>query len=143
MDELGGGVRPPEDELVHWCHGAPGTVFLMARAYLVFKDEKYLHSALRCGEITWQKGLLKKGPGICHGVAGSGYVFLILYQITKDLRHLRRAHQFMNFMYSQEFARARQPDCPFSLFEGLAGTACFAADLLNPDRAVFPFFEIV
>ena len=44
MDELRPGTRSAEDELVHWCHGAPGTVYLLARAYLVWKDEKYLEA---------------------------------------------------------------------------------------------------
>ena len=30
--------RPPSEELVHWCHGAPGTVYLLARAYLTWRD---------------------------------------------------------------------------------------------------------
>ncbi len=72
--------RPEREELVHWCHGAPGTVYLYARAYLVWKDPKYLQAALKCGDCVWTKGLLRKGPGICHGVAGSGYVFLLLYR---------------------------------------------------------------
>ena len=42
MDELAPGSRPLEDDLVHWCHGAPGTVYLLARAYLVWGDQKYL-----------------------------------------------------------------------------------------------------
>ena len=36
---------------------------MLAKAYLVFKEEKYLHACLKCGDITWQKGLLRKGPG--------------------------------------------------------------------------------
>ena len=50
------------------------------RAYKVIGDEKYLAAAVKCGECIWQRGLLKKGPGICHGVAGSGYAFLVLYR---------------------------------------------------------------
>lgn len=65
-----GEARDQEDELVHWCHGAPGVVYLLAKAYLTWKDGKYLQAAKRCAELTWQKGLLRKGPGICHGVAG-------------------------------------------------------------------------
>ena len=72
--------RPDSEELVHWCHGAPGVVYLLVRAYLVWNEEKYLTGALKCGECLWNKGLLKKGPGICHGVAGSGYVFLLLHR---------------------------------------------------------------
>ena len=29
-----------------------------------------------------------------------------------------------------------------SLYEGTAGTACFLADVLNPDEAEFPFFDV-
>lgn len=64
-------VRHQEDELVHWCHGAPGVVYLLAKAYLTWKDDKYLQAMRRCADLTWQKGLLRKGPGICHGVAGN------------------------------------------------------------------------
>lgn len=41
----------------------PGVVYLMAKAYLTWKDNKYLESCLKCGELVWEKGLLKKGPG--------------------------------------------------------------------------------
>ena len=56
---------------------------ISCRAYNVFGDEKYRTAALRCGECIWRKGLLKKGPGICHGVAGSGYAFLVLYRCSQ------------------------------------------------------------
>ena len=54
--------RGHEDELVHWCHGAPGVVYLFAKAYLTWNDDKYLQAAKRCAELTWQRGLLRKGP---------------------------------------------------------------------------------
>lgn len=136
--------RPPENELVHWCHGSPGTVYLMARAYKVMGDPKYLQSALKCGENVWQLGLLRKGPGICHGVAGSGYVFLLLHGLTRDRKYLYRAQKFADFIQTEEFRQgARQPDCPLSLYEGWAGTMCFLVNLTNPDniRGQFPFFE--
>ena len=65
-----GEVRDDWNELVHWCHGAPGVVYLLTKAYLIWKEEKYLQAAVRCGEVVWKKGLLRKGPGICHGIAG-------------------------------------------------------------------------
>lgn len=49
----------------------------------MFKDEKYLKLALGAGEVVWQRGLLRKGYSICHGVAGNAYSFLDLYQTTK------------------------------------------------------------
>ncbi|GBN01374.1 LanC-like protein 3 [Araneus ventricosus] len=134
--------RPDAHELIHWCHGAPGVVYLMAKAYLRWKEEKYLRSCLACGEVVWNKGLLKKGPGICHGVAGNAYVFLLLYRLTDHHKHLHRALQFANFLTSEEFKQARTPDRPLSLYEGLSGTACFLADLLQPEKAHFPFFDV-
>eukprot|EP00095_Tigriopus_kingsejongensis_P000498 snap_masked-scaffold367_size194084-processed-gene-0.2 protein:Tk00498 transcript:snap_masked-scaffold367_size194084-processed-gene-0.2-mRNA-1 annotation:"-like protein 3-like protein" len=145
MDELpnGGKHRPESEELVHWCHGAPGTIYLMASAYLVFKSRIYLDSALKCGECIWHKGLLKKGPGLCHGVAGNGYAFLLLYRLTQDEKHLYRAHRFAEFMESDTFQQgAKIPDCPHSLYEGTAGALCFLADLLDPKSATFPFFDL-
>ena len=120
-----------------------GIVYLFARAFLYWKDDKYLDACLRCGEVTWQKGLLKKGPGICHGVAGSGYVFLLLYRLTSNEKHLHRAKQFAEFLYTEEYQRgARTPDSPYSLYEGIAGAACFLADLTQPLKAEFPFFDV-
>lgn len=142
MDEVGPNSRPEQDELVHWCHGAPGIIYLMAKAYVFWKDRKYLESCLLSGEVIWQKGLLKKGPGICHGVAGNGYAFLLLYRLTQDPKHLHRAIEFAKFMETPKFREARTPDHPFSLFEGRAGTACFLADLFEPQNASFPFFDI-
>lgn len=63
--------REAHDELVHWCHGAPGVVYLLVKAYLRWREEKYIKAALQCGDLVWDQGLLCKGPGICHGVAGS------------------------------------------------------------------------
>lgn len=142
MDELGQSRRHPDDDLVHWCHGAPGAVYMLARAYLVWKEEKYLHSLMKAGECVWKKGLLKKGPGICHGIAGSGYVFLLLYRITGDNNQLYRAEKFGEFLFSEEFREARTPDCPFSLYEGWAGTACYLADLASPQQSAFPFSDV-
>lgn len=109
-DEIRFSTRRPDDELVHWCHGAPGMIFnfwfiiyfghgsfrflststfvtsselgdfyiflkyftllnysgivyLMAKAYLMWQEERYLQSCIRCADVVWNKGLLKKGPG--------------------------------------------------------------------------------
>ncbi|KAL5009684.1 hypothetical protein ScPMuIL_011989 [Solemya velum] len=143
MEKAGDKHRRPEGEqLVHWCHGAPGVVHLFAKAYKVWGEEKYLQACLRCGELIWQRGLLHKGPGICHGVAGNGYVFLLLFRLTGDQKHLHRALRFAEFLFTPEFQEtARTPDSPLSLYEGWAGTLCFLADLLNPEKAQFPFFD--
>ena len=112
MDELGDQGRAEEDLLVHWCHGAPGTVYLLARAHLLWGGDKYLASAHRAADCCWAKGLLKKGPGICHGLAGTGYVFLLMYRLTGDRKHLYRASKCAEFLYSADFKKARTPDTP-------------------------------
>jgi hypothetical protein len=46
-------------------------------------DASYLAAALRAGELVWTHGLLKKGPGLCHGVSGNAYALLRLYKTTQ------------------------------------------------------------
>ncbi|CAG9803386.1 unnamed protein product [Chironomus riparius] len=132
-----------EAHLVHWCHGCPGIIYLMAKAFKIFGDQKYLNSCLKCGDLVWEKGLLKKGPGICHGIGSSGYVHLLLYRLTNDQKHLHRAQKFAEFLVDEEFlSEAREPDRPFSLFEGISGTICYLLDLLDPDHSEFPFMNV-
>jgi hypothetical protein len=49
----------------------------------VLGDAAYLQAALRAGEVVWQQGLLRKGPGLCHGVAGNAYALLRLWKTTR------------------------------------------------------------
>jgi hypothetical protein len=44
---------------------------LFCRAYEVFRHQRYLDAALAAGDVVWQRGLLKKGLGLCHGIAGT------------------------------------------------------------------------
>lgn len=63
------GSSASEDKLVHWCHGAPGHVLLLVKAYEVFQDDAYLQKAREIGEkVIWPWGLLRKGVGLCHGI---------------------------------------------------------------------------
>nr|CDS18347.1 Lancl1 protein [Echinococcus granulosus] len=141
-DELPPHRRSASDELVHWCHGDAGVVYVYARAYVLWKDEKYLREVVRCADVAWHKGLLKKGPGLCHGVAGSGYTQLAALRVTGEQRYAERARACAAFLHSEVFLReARRPDNPASLFEGRAGTSLFLADLTHPELAAFPFMD--
>lgn len=73
------------DRLVHWCHGAPGFVYTLVQGYRVFGDQKYLDAALLSGDVIWNRGLLKKGYGLCHGVAGNAYAFLSLFSVLHQI----------------------------------------------------------
>lgn len=135
--------EPIKSDLVQWCHGAPGFVYLMAKAYLLWKDEKYLNSCKKLAEFVWKNGLLKKGPGLCHGISGNGYVFLLMYRLTGENNYLYKAIEFAKFMDTELFKKdARTPDHPYSLFEGVSGAVCYTADILEPSSAAFPFLEI-
>ncbi|KAL4609130.1 lanC-like protein 1 isoform X3 [Arapaima gigas] len=135
-------IGDSRDLLVHWCHGAPGVIYMLLQAYKVFGTDGYLADALQCGEVVWQWGLLQKGYGLCHGAAGNAYTFLALYRATRDPRHLYRACMFADWCMDYGIHGCRTPDTPFSLFEGMAGTIYFLADLMQPHKAKFPAFEI-
>ncbi|XP_022086481.1 lanC-like protein 2 isoform X2 [Acanthaster planci] len=130
------------DRLVHWCHGAPGAIHMLLQAHKVFGENKYLEAARRCGDVIWERGLLRKGYGLCHGTAGNAYALLALHQTTKDSKYLYQAFKFAEWCMDYGKHGCRTPDRPFSLFEGMAGTIYFLADLLNPDAARFPALYI-
>lgn len=130
------------DRLVHWCHGAPGVLHMLIMAHTVFKDEKYLRDALECGELIWQRGLLRKGYGLCHGTAGNAYAFLALYRCTRDRKHLHRACKFAEWCLDYGTHGCRIPDRPYSLFEGMAGAIHYLSDVLQPEVSCFPAFQL-
>ncbi|XP_069472012.1 glutathione S-transferase LANCL1 isoform X3 [Ambystoma mexicanum] len=135
-------IDDTRDLLVHWCHGAPGVIYMLIQAYKMFREQSYLTSFLQCADVIWQRGLLKKGYGLCHGAAGNAYGFLALYNLTEDLKYLHRACMFADWCIDYGDHGCRTPDTPFSLFEGMAGTIYFLADMLEPNKAKFPAFEM-
>ena len=135
-------LPPKDDKLIHWCHGAPGVVHLMLAAYDVFNDSKYLNAAESCGTVTWERGILHKGYGLCHGTAGNAYVFIKLYQTTKNPKYLYNAVKFSEWCKDYGKHGCRIADRPLSLFEGLAGTIYFLVDMMDPEHAKFPAFDL-
>lgn len=70
-------------------------------------------------------------------------MFLLLYRLTGDPKHLHRARAFAYFVFTPTFSEeARRPDTPYSLYEGRAGTVCYLVDTMTPDQAAFPFFDV-
>ncbi|KAF1742729.1 hypothetical protein MXB_284, partial [Myxobolus squamalis] len=65
-----------------WCHGAPGAIYLAIRTY------KYYEIASKIANVIWKRGLLRKGIGLCHGVAGNGYSFLSIYNAKGEIKYL-------------------------------------------------------
>ena len=67
----------------------------------MYKDPSYLHAAERAAQLIWERGLLKKGPGLCHGVAGNAYAFLVMYRLTGNVAYYYRALQFAEFIFTK------------------------------------------
>mmetsp|Transcript_22238 Transcript_22238/g.21480 ORF Transcript_22238/g.21480 Transcript_22238/m.21480 type:complete len:86 (+) Transcript_22238:881-1138(+) len=82
-------------ELIHFCHGAPGAIPLFIEAHNFFNEDKYLEAALRAGEVVWNKGILTKGFGLCHGIYGNAYFLMALFIKTGDDKWKKRAYGFI------------------------------------------------
>ena len=57
----------------------------------IFDDQKYMQAARRFADVIWERGLLRKGYGLCHGVSGNGYALLAMYQATGEQIYLWKA----------------------------------------------------
>lgn len=130
------------DKLVHWCHGAPGAIFLFTLAYQIFQDKKYLTFAQRSADVIWKRGLLKKGYGLCHGSSGNGYALLYLFQATGKVEDLYRAAQFASWCCDYDKHGCGTPDRPYSLFEGMAGCIHFLSSFTDISQAKYPAFAL-
>ena len=63
---------------------------------------------------------------------------------TLQFNPLNPRVRFAEFLSTEQFkTKARTPDSPWSLYEGVAGTACFLADLTDPNNAEFPLFDVM
>ena len=76
--------------LVQHCHGAAGIV----NCFAGYPDHDIDDLLMGAGELIWQTGPLRKGPGLCHGTAGNGFAFLKLFRRTGEQRWLDRARRF-------------------------------------------------
>ena len=119
------------NELVQWCHGSPGVTIMLLKAYRIYPLHRSLLSshikrALNC---IWERGLLKKGVGLCHGISGNAFVFLMAWRILGDDSYLHMAQQFADF--GLEHYPEFKPDHPFSLFEGTGALLLLCHQLLN------------
>ncbi|KAJ7519043.1 hypothetical protein O6H91_20G020600 [Diphasiastrum complanatum] len=137
----------PRDRLVHWCHGAPGVCLALCKAAEVFPlEDDFQQAAIEAAEVVWKRGLLRR-VGICHGVSGNAYPFLALYRLLGAKKYLHRAREFAGFLHDNGRKLIAQGkmhggDHPYSLFEGLAGTAHLWLDMVDPQNSRFPGFEL-
>lgn len=137
----------PRDKLVQWSHGATGVAITLCKASQVFsRDREFRDAAIEAGEVVWKNGLVKK-VGLSDGVAGNAYAFLSLYRLTGEPVYEERAKAFASFLYHNagklvSVGHAGTTEHAYSLFQGLAGTACLLFDLLSPENSRFPGYEL-
>jgi hypothetical protein len=115
-----------------WCHGAAG----VAEAAAGFLDEALLRQA---GELVWRAGppSVKKGTGICHGTAGSGFALLKVFARTQDELWLERARRFAMHVASQvERSRQRRGRGRVALWTGDIGAALYLAACIDVDPSL-------
>jgi hypothetical protein len=93
-------------------------------------------SALEAGAtLIYERGLLRKGVGLCHGAGGSVFALLAAASAfgargdeTRRSRWLRRAVHLAllagDWPALTQRGEMGTPDRPYSLYEGLAGMCC-------------------
>lgn len=108
----------------------------------MFDSEVYLTAARLCADVSWERGVLTKGYSICHGIAGNALAILHLYQHTKEPIYLYRSYKLAEIVMDNRPHEFRTPDRPLSLFEGTAGVIYFLLSLLEPEKSMFPGYQI-
>jgi len=145
-----------DGELVQWCHGAPGPVILFSTILQRARDfnlstslsNAFKDSLRRGAELTYQRGFLRKGVGLCHGVGSSVYALLraadALGETLSEHSSSTSAGEtsffgkavhlaWMATKYDQmvENGEMTLADAPYSLYEGLAGMCCAWAEIVQ------------
>lgn len=110
------------DRLVQLCHGSPGFILCLVEAAKTWpaRAEEYLRLATRCGWNVFERGILLKGPGLCHGASGNALALLCLHEALEgDSPFEDCAKQMALAALTPEFVERRaRGDRPLSLFEG-------------------------
>jgi hypothetical protein len=125
--------------MCRWCHGSTGILPVLAAALVrapalgLSSDlRSALHSSLdRAAHLTYAHGLLRKGPGLCHGASGSAATLLALADCSalstaSRQRYLWHGlHLVLCVAEMDVKGMFERGDREWSLFEGKAG-ACAA-----------------
>lgn len=136
--QLIGTERENAKKLLQFCHGAPGFVISLAG----FPGGELDDLLLAAGDTTWAAGPLSKGANLCHGSAGNGYAFLVLYERSGDPVWLERARAFaMHALGQYERDAQAYGQLRYSLWTGDLGLAVYLWDCIHA-RARFPTLDV-
>lgn len=136
-------IGKKDDMFVDFEAGATGAIPFLISAYNTFKEEKYMDSLIRAGNLIWERGIVKKGNGICFGITGNAYALHSIYRLRKDDLWLGRCLLFAMATFDNNIQKSIRnfddptrmtvgmADTPFSLMEGLGGELVFFTELLS------------
>ena len=147
---------------VHFCHGCIGAIYLFLLAEEIFPNNGFKETSYLSNNCLWERGLLYKGNGVCHGMSGIVYALIKLYKFSKDELYLKEAIGICYGTFDpdiqklvKEFVDPQRkckgiPDTPYSLMEGEGGCLVMYYDLvsilLKKDNSdfigFFPGYEI-
>ena len=171
--------RPKRVKKVQFCHGSPGIVpsllelvsflsTLSARSSELTLNKAWLTELGKKARLgvtwglvnIWTQGLLRKGYGLCHGISGNAFSFLLAsrsqlafgksehrallrelafrFAGAKRVSHV--AQQIKEYDHPQRFC-VGVSSFPLSLMNGLAGDMCLHLDLSGLDQG-FPGFNL-
>ena len=150
---------------VHFCHGCIGAIHLFLLAEEIYPNNNFKETAILCNKSLWERGLLYKGNGVCHGMSGVTFGLIKLYKETKNELYLKEAIGICKGTFDEEIQALVKkyedpqrkcigmPDTPYSLMEGEGGCLVMYYDLvkviLNKDKnnkdslwGIYPGYEI-
>jgi hypothetical protein len=126
--------RGDKDELVQFCHGAPGFVVSL-QAFMdrrMFLEVQGMEDAVRNGrKAIWERGRLKKEPCLCHGITGNALALsgeqrehFLAYTTQEMVRDLQKEGLF------------EHSSDPWGLYGGLPGRAWGFLELLREKEGI-------
>jgi len=150
---------------VHFCHGCIGAIHLFLLADELYPNNKFKETAFLSNKCLWERGLLYKGNGVCHGMSGVVFGLIKLYKFSNDELYLKEAMGICQGTFDPEVQALVKkyedpqrkcigiPDTPYSLMEGEGGCLVMYYDLvkviLNRGKndkdslwGIFPGYEI-
>ena len=131
--------------------GAPGVALALCAACAhsgssVGPARVYVPGMKRAATGSWVAALSAgtgEGLGLADGAPGVGYAFLALWNAVGERSYLDRALHVAKRVAEEASARGagEAPGC-CSLLTGAAGAAVYLMDVLNPEAAACPGFEL-
>lgn len=71
---------------VQICHGTPGLLILLSTMRLRFAhiwNQEWEKAETLASEAIWKEGLITKGLGVCHGVSGNAWPWLLQAKVRQ------------------------------------------------------------